>query len=166
MHGKKKKFNKLASLIHGYKCILSGGAALPFYGADHGTVDIDLEIQNAGYEQIEKINTQIEAAGIEADVTGDSSGWGMIPLPSGYRDRVIEIEIPGLSILDPIDFILSKMRRGIERDLTDSIEVAKTQKVTREDIEGRLKLVDLPADPVTEIYNRRLEIFYKALKNI
>jgi len=164
MHGKKKKLNKLASLIHGYKCILSGDVALPFYGAERDAIEIDIEIQNTGYEEIEKINALIDEAGIEADVTGDSSCWGMIPLPSGYRDRVIETGLPGISILDPIDFILSKMRRGIERDLTDSIEVARIQQLTEQDIEGRLTLIDLPLDPVTKIYNRRLEVFFKALK--
>ena len=36
---------------------------------------------------------------MDVDLTGDASGWSLIPLPEGYRDRLIKTDIDGLSLL-------------------------------------------------------------------
>lgn len=147
---------RVAALV-GKPLIVLGGAALPFYGVERGTVDIDIEVQTTTFEEIDAIDARLKAAGVDGDVSGNASGWGMIPLPTGYRERAIATDIPHIRVLEPIDFIHSKLRRGTREDLGDCLAVSGAQGIHATQIRERLELIDLPADPISKEYLKRLE---------
>ncbi len=109
--------------------ILVEAFALPFYGVESRyTRDIDAEILEGDLYELQEF---LEKLGIEADLTENFSGWSVILMPPGYRERAISVyESPYLTIkiLDPYDFILSKLRRGTQDDIEDALRVAKSIK--------------------------------------
>lgn len=156
---------RVAELI-GEPFILLGGAALPFYGVSRGTEDVDVEIfRAASFEDVSALADKIKGAGIDGDISANASGWGMIPLPTGYRERAIETDLPNLRVLDPVDFVLSKLRRGIHDDMQDSLMVSEAQGITIPDIRERAGLIQLPADPITGQFLKRLDYFFDQLRN-
>jgi len=158
-----KKDVELAARLVNTPLILIGGAALPFYGVERGTVDIDFEIQTDSVELIASANEKLEAAGISADASGDINGWGQIPLPEGYRSRIIATDIEHVSVLNPLDYIYSKLRRGTGQDVEDCLAVSKAQKVPKDEIEQHRSLVKLPADPLSLQFNRAVDAFLDLL---
>ncbi|MDX8410941.1 MAG: DUF6036 family nucleotidyltransferase [Mariprofundaceae bacterium] len=153
---------RLSALIQ-QPCIVLGGAALPFYGVQRGTEDIDIEIQATSYEEVAEISERLKSEGIDGDVSGDASGWGMIPLPDGYRDRAIQTDITHIKVLHPLDFVHSKLRRGTIDDVSDCKAVCATQQISDEEIRAHLKLVKLPADPISAVYLRMIDRFCEEL---
>ena len=65
---------KLASLLGGKDCILLGGSALPFYGVNRGTKDIDAEIPLADLKLINTITSSMNESGIDVDISSSVSG--------------------------------------------------------------------------------------------
>lgn len=60
----------------------------------------------------------------------------MISLPKGYRDRAITIyqdDQLKVSVLNPYDFIIMKLRRGTEQDLKDCLNVALANQLSVEE---------------------------------
>lgn len=145
--------------------LLVGGAALPFYGVNRGTLDIDLEIQADSQEEFDRIREAIEASGLVADVTANFEGWGMIPLPEGFRERVIPTPIRNLFVLDPVDYVFSKLRRGTEQDIEDCLAVVRARAIRPRDIRERKRLLRLPLDPVSHVFNRIFDRFMEAIES-
>jgi hypothetical protein len=61
------------------------------------------------------------------------SGWSIVAMPPGYRDRVtVVMDEPRvrMSLLAPVDFIVSKLRRGTDEDLADAAWIAERFHVT------------------------------------
>ncbi|WP_096601263.1 DUF6036 family nucleotidyltransferase [Hydrogenobacter hydrogenophilus] len=73
---------------------------------------------------LEEIYLELKKRGFESDLSEKVSGWSVISLPEGYRDRVITIyqdEKLKISVLNPYDFIIMKLRRGTEQDIEDCL---------------------------------------------
>lgn len=66
--------------------ILVGGLALQHYGMkDRSTIDIDAEVKGG----IEDLFNFLKLKGIPSDLGEDLSGWSVVAMPSGYRERAI-----------------------------------------------------------------------------
>jgi hypothetical protein len=105
--------------------ILIGGLALQAYGLDERvTVDLDGELIG----ELEPLLEFLQANHVPADLGENISGWSVVAMPLGYRDRTsVWHEDAGLRLrlLDPADFVIAKLRRGTEQDLDDAQEIVK-----------------------------------------
>jgi len=146
----------------GKRKILIGGSALPFYGCYHrGTFDMCIEVEVQSMGELEAIQSSIKGVNPSCDVTGNIDGWCMIPLPTGFRDRVKETGMPTLYILDPEDYVLSKLRRATQEDIQDALEVMKVQGLTVDLIQDRASMITLPMDPVSFLFKQNLQSLYQ-----
>lgn len=106
--------------------IVIGGVAMELYGLPRGTLDIDAEIA-CDPDFFEALVLHLKKKGIQFNLGDDVDHRGVIPLPAGYRDRATTVFEKGgtvVKILDPLDFVASKLRRGIEQDLKDALSVS------------------------------------------
>ena len=118
----------LKAFVKETKCPLEvtllGGLAVQYYGLkDRATIDIDAEVKG----DVEGLQDYLRANHIPADLGENISGWSVVAMPPGYRKRIIPIhqdERLKVSVLDPVDFIISKLRRFTEEDISDALFVA------------------------------------------
>jgi len=115
--------------------ILLGGLALQHYGMqDRATIDVDAEVS----VDLEKLFQFLKANQIPSDLSENISGWSVVAMPPGYRDRAITIyQNPCLrvAVLCPLDFIISKLRRFTEEDIHDALFIVKKFSILPEEIE-------------------------------
>lgn len=82
--------------------ILVGGLAVQYYGMeDRATVDFDAEITG----DIEEVFDLLKSNHIPADIGENISGWSVVAMPPGYRERTIEIckdEFLSVKVLHPL----------------------------------------------------------------
>lgn len=147
--------------------ILIGGLALEFYGAPRGTTDIDAEVRcsEAAYFVLTEA---LASKGIIGNIGEDIDRWGTIPMPAGYRERATKVlgdANLSVSILHPADYVASKLRRGTEQDIEDSMSVIEKQKVSVEEIEKSIALIALPKDPESSLFRKRAEELLKAVSS-
>jgi hypothetical protein len=104
--------------------LLVGALALQVYGyPDRATQDIDAEVSGP----IDLLLQFLTAQHIPADLTQNFSGWSVVAMPPGYRERATDlIHRPNLRVrlLSPVDFIIAKLRRGTDLDCEDALLVA------------------------------------------
>jgi hypothetical protein len=97
--------------------LLIGRLALYAYGSSEAQTDeVDAELA----QDVERGSVFLKQHGVPCNLSESISGWSIVSLPPGYRDRakvLREREDLRVSILDPTDFIISKLRRGTEQDL-------------------------------------------------
>lgn len=84
-----------------------------------GTLDIDAEIrcEPSFYERLVRHLSDRE---IQFNIGEDIDHWSVVSLPTGYRRRTKTIYREKgvvIKVLDPLDFIASKLLRGIDQDL-------------------------------------------------
>ena len=143
--------------------ILIGGLALQAYGYAHrATQDVDGEIKG-NFDAVMEFFQQNQ---IPADLGENISGWSVVAMPPGYRDRTtVFFEEEGIRILllHPLDFIIAKLRRGTELDLDDSTYVAKQFGVSSHDIQlsAESALAISPKDTTLFIFRKTVELFCK-----
>lgn len=105
--------------------LLIGGLAMAGYGyPDRPTMDVDGEVQ----EGIRELRDYLSQHGVPANLGQNISGWSVVAMPPGYRDRsTLFVDEPHLRIrlLAPLDFVIAKLRRGTEEDLVDATSVAQ-----------------------------------------
>ncbi len=105
--------------------LLVGALALQAYGYhDRLTHDIDGELAGP----VEPLLQFFTRQQIPADLTQDLSGWSVVAMPPGYRERATDlISQPNLRVrlLAPVDFVIAKLRRGTEQDLDDAAFVTQ-----------------------------------------
>ncbi|MEW6543460.1 MAG: DUF6036 family nucleotidyltransferase [Nitrospirota bacterium] len=105
--------------------LLVGGLALQAYGfPDRATQDRDGEIMG----DPEPLAQYLRKPQVPADLGENMSGWSVVAMPPGYRDRTSAfLDEPGLHVrlLAPTDFVIAKLRRGTELDLEDALHVAR-----------------------------------------
>jgi len=110
--------------------LLIGGLALQAYGyAERVTIDVDGELVG----ELDPLMTFLQQRQIPADLGENISGWSIVAMPPGYRERTsVWYEEPGmrLRLLAPVDFILAKLRRGTDQDLDDAEYVATQYEVS------------------------------------
>jgi hypothetical protein len=104
--------------------LLIGGMAMLAYGhPSRATIDVDGELRDG----VRSLNAFLSRHDIPANLGQSLSGWSVVAMPPGYRDRAtVLIDDPGVrvSLLAPVDFIVAKLRRGTEEDLADAAWIA------------------------------------------
>lgn len=141
--------------------LLVGGLALQAYGyADRATQDVDGEVTG----DLEPLVEFLRQHNIPADLGENMSGWSVIAMPPGYRDRTsVMYEQPGLRVrlLHPTDFVIAKLRRGTELDLEDAEYVAYRFGVTPEAVQAAAvaALMVSPKDTALFLFRKTVEVF-------
>lgn len=141
--------------------LLVGGLALQAYGyVDRATQDVDGEVTG----DLEPLVEFFRQHQIPADLGENMSGWSVIAMPPGYRDRASVLrEQPGLRLrlLHPTDFVIAKLRRGTELDLEDAEYVARRFGVTPEAVQAAAAaaLVASPNDTALFLFRKIVEVF-------
>ncbi len=139
--------------------LLIGGLALSFYEIPRYTIDIDAEIRCSDkiyFEFIEYLKNE----GVVFNISDNISGWGIIPLPDNYRERaniVYKGSYVTLKVLEPVDFVFSKLLRGTEDDFNDAIEVIRKYNITKDSLIERKPLIRLPKDPETLFFRKKFQ---------
>lgn len=145
--------------------LLIGALALPAYGiADRATHDVDAEVAGP----IGTLLNFLTREEVPADLTQNFSGWSIVAMPPGYRDRAtILVDRPNLRIrvLTPIDFVLAKLRRGTDVDLEDALLVAQLHRISAENIRinAQAALTASPQDTALFLFRKTVELFCQNL---
>lgn len=147
--------------------LLVGALALQAYGVSKRvTVDVDAELQGP----LMPLRDYLTARKIPADLTQNFSGWSVVAMPPGYRDRAIDlIHRPGLRvrILSPVDFVIAKLRRGTEIDFDDAFLVARHYHLSTETIQvsAREALAASPQDTALFLFQKTVDLFCNSLSS-
>jgi len=148
--------------------ILIGGLALEVYGMiDRATMDIDAEIEQG---DLIKLYQYLKNSGVPADLTENISGWSVIAMPENYRERaevIFEDDNFVIKILDPYDFVIAKLRRGLQLDIDDALFVAKKYNLEpskiKEFSENAIK--NSVKDTAIFSFRNRVDLFLEELRN-
>ncbi len=132
--------------------ILIGGLALQAYGyEDRTTGDVDAEITG----DLEALMGFFDRQGIPADIGEDISGWSVVSMPPGYRNRTRSfVDQPRLHIrlLDPVDFVVAKLRRGTDLDLDDAHYITRRFRITASAIKSRAEAAVAASPKDTQLF--------------
>ena len=116
--------------------LVVGGLAMDFYGIPRYTIDIDAEIKCSNKIYFELIE-YLRKENISFNIGENISRWGIIPLPTNYMERaknVYQSEYLTILILDPVDFVYSKLLRGTEEDFNDAAAVIRKYNITKDSL--------------------------------
>lgn len=141
--------------------LLVGGLALQAYGAaGRATHDVDGELVG----DLDALVDFLRAHHVPADLGENMSGWSVIAMPPGYRDRAsVFLTQPGLRIrlLHPTDFIIAKLRRGTDLDLEDAEDVTHRFGVTLQEIRDAAgaAVAASPKDTALFLFRKTVDAF-------
>ncbi len=139
--------------------ILIGGLAMSFYEIPRYTIDIDAEIK-CSEEFFSGLVEYLRKENVNFNISENISGWGIIPLPANYRERattVYKSDFLILKILDPADFVFSKLLRGTEEDFSDATQVIKMNTISKNLLIEREKLIHYPKDTETLFFKKKFQ---------
>ena len=142
--------------------LLVRALALEGYGVEcRPTRDVDGEL--AG--ELEPLVQYLREHDVPADLGENISGWSIVAMPPGYRERASIIEDrPGLRLrlLAPVDFIVAKLRRGTDLDLADAEAVFKRFALTSQQVRvaGEAAIAASPQDTALFFFRKTLDLFY------
>lgn len=145
--------------------LLIGRLALYAYGSSEAqTDDVDAELR----QDVERVGAFLKQHGIPSNLSENISGWSIVSLPPGYRDRskiLHERESLRVAVLEPADFIISKLRRGTEQDFADAEFVARRYGVTAEAIQAAADsaVVASPKDTALFVFRKAVVLFLQRL---
>lgn len=145
---------------------LLGGLALQYYGMrDRATIDIDAEVKG----DLEGLFNFLKIKHIPADLGEDISGWSVITMPPGYRDRAVTIfsdTLLEVKVLSPLDFIIAKLRRFTEEDIQDALFVAEKYKIDDKKIErfADETIRHSIKDTALFLFRENLQLFLKKMR--
>jgi hypothetical protein len=145
--------------------LLVGALALQCYGFRERLTN-DVEGELAG--PLQPLLTFLTGEGVPADLTQDISGWSIVAMPPGYRERATElVSNPNLRIrlLTPLDFVIAKLRRGIELDLDDALFVVHRFQIPKSAIEQAAAdaIGASPQDTALFLFQKTVELFCRSL---
>lgn len=141
--------------------LLVGGLALQAYGyTDRATSDVDGEMTG----DLEPLVEFLRQHHIPADLGENMSGWSVIAMPPGYRDRASVLhEQPHLRLrlLHPVDFVIAKLRRGTDLDLEDAEYVARRFGVTSQAVQEAAEsaIIASPKDTALFLFRKTVHLF-------
>jgi hypothetical protein len=147
--------------------LLVGALALQAYGyQDRVTRDLDAEVVGS----IEPLTEFLRQHSIPADLTSNFSGWSVVSMPPGYRDRATNLVHQSnlrVRLLAPIDFVIAKLRRGTDLDLDDAAFVAKRFHLTSEHIRtaSAAALAASPKDTALFLFRKTVDLFCQSLNS-
>lgn len=146
--------------------LLVGGLALQAYGlAERATQDVDGELIG----DPEALAQYLRSQRVPADLGENMSGWSVVAMPPGYRDRAsVFVEEPGIRIrlLSPTDFVIAKLRRGTELDLEDALYVVRRFGVPPSTVQSAAEAaIDVsPKDTALFVFRKTVQLFIERLK--
>jgi hypothetical protein len=150
------------------KVTLIGGLALHYYGMEErSTFDVDAEIVG----DLEALFHFLKASNIPADLSENISGWSVIAMPPGYRDRTVKIHQSGqleVQVLDPKDFVIAKLRRFTEEDIGDALFVVKKYQIKPEEIALSAEAATQHSvkDTMLFLFKKNVEIFQNKVEEM
>ena len=145
------------------RVLLLGGLALHHYGMKgRSTIDMDAEIEG----DLESLFHFLKARNIPSDLSENISGWSIIAMPPGYRDRAIRIlqsDFLEVRVLDPTDFIIAKLRRFTEEDIQDALFVARKYQIKKNQIAAasHAAISNSVKDTTLFLFKKNVELFLK-----
>jgi hypothetical protein len=145
--------------------LLIGRLALYAYGSQEArTEDVDAELA----QDVEEVGAFLKQHGVPSNLSENISGWSIVSLPPGYRERVRLLHHKDnlrISLLDPTDFIVSKLRRGTEQDLADAEFVARQHRVTAQAVRSAAEsaVTASPKDTALFVFRKTVELFLQRL---
>jgi hypothetical protein len=145
--------------------LLIGRLALYAYGSSQAqTDDVDAELR----QDVERVGAFLKQHGIPSNLSENISGWSIVSLPPGYRNRarvLHERENLRVSVLEPSDFIISKLRRGTEQDFADAEFVARGYGVKPQAIQAAADaaLTASPKDTALFVFRKVVALFLQRL---
>ena len=169
--GLEKTIETLTGLFKGSGAIITivGGISIIAYGnKKRVTYDIDAEVNVKDKKFIDNAIIELEKLNLPADISDNVSRWGMIDIPSGYRDRTVffrKVEDVEFRLLSPLDLIISKLRIFRDVDVDDAIFIADKFNVTIEEIKNAAQKSIQTSPRSTDLINfkKRLDYFAKEL---
>jgi hypothetical protein len=141
--------------------LLVGGLALQAYGyADRSTQDVDAEV--AG--DLDSLARFLRQHHVPADLGENISGWSVVAMPPGYRERAsVLLEDSGLRLrlLHPVDVFFSKLRRGTQIYIDVAVYVARRFAVTPQAVRDAAEaaVAASPRDTVIFLFRKTVELF-------
>jgi hypothetical protein len=148
--------------------LLVGALALQAYGyQDRLTRDVDAEVVGS----IDQLTEFLRQHSVPADLTTNFSGWSVVSMPPGYRDRATSLVNRTnlrVRLLAPIDFVISKLRRGTDLDLDDAAFVANRYHLTSDQVRtaAAAALAASPKDTALFLFQKTVELFCKSLSPV
>jgi hypothetical protein len=145
--------------------LLVGALTLHAYGvSDRATRDVDAEMGGPIAPLLDYLTTHQ----IPADLTQNFSGWSVVAMPPGYRDRASDLINQTnlrVRVLTPIDFVIAKLRRGTDLDLDDALLVAQHYRLSADAIQSsaRSAIAASPQDTALFLFQKTVELFCKSL---
>ena len=145
--------------------LLVGALALQAYGyQDRLTRDVDAEIVGS----VEGLAEFLSRHQIPADLTANFSGWSIIAMPPGYRDRATDLIHQSnlrVRLLAPVDFVIAKLRRGTELDLEDATFVVNRFHLRLDQIRtaAASALAASPRDTALFVFQKTVDLFCHSL---
>ncbi|MDF0644548.1 MAG: DUF6036 family nucleotidyltransferase [Nitrospira sp.] len=145
--------------------LLVGALALQAYGyQDRVTRDVDAELVGA----VEPLAEFLNQHQIPADLTTNFSGWSVIAMPVGYRDRASDLVHHAnlrVRLMAPLDYVIAKLRRGTEIDLDDAAFVVKRFHLTADQIRAAAgaAIAASPRDTVLFLFRTTVDLFCQSL---
>lgn len=148
--------------------ILIGGLALQAYGV-HERVTVDIDGELAG--ELEPLLEFLRARQVPADLGENISGWSVVAMPPGYRDRTSVWHEDGklqIRLLHPVDFVIAKLRRGTEQDLDDAQEVFIRFHISLADIQAAADsaIHASPKDTALFTFRKTVDLFCRRISKI
>ena len=116
-------------------------------------------------QDVEQVSAFLKQHGVPSNLSENISGWSIVSLPPGYRDRANVLyarENLRVVVLEPADFIISKLRRGTEQDFTDSEFVARRYGVTAQAIQ-MAAVAASPKDTALFVFRKAVALFRQRL---
>lgn len=146
--------------------VLIGGMAMLAYGhPSRATLDVDGELR----EGVRSLTAFLSRHSIPANLGQSLSGWSVVAMPPGYRDRAtVMIDEPGvrISLLAPVDFIVAKLRRGTDEDLADAVWIAERFHITAPQVRAAAEaaLAASLEDTALFLFERTVDRFCQVLE--
>ena len=145
--------------------LLVGALALQAYGYhDRLTRDVDAEVVGS----VEALAGFFSRHQLPSDLTENFSGWSIIAMPPGYRERATDLvhqEQLRVRLLAPVDFIISKLRRGTDLDLDDASFVVARFSVTTDHVRlaAEAAVAASPQDTALFLFRKTVDLFCQSL---
>ncbi|NOY85519.1 MAG: hypothetical protein GXO96_11990 [Nitrospirae bacterium] len=146
--------------------VLLGGLALQHYGMENrSTIDLDAEVDG----DLESLFLFLKTQGIPSDLSENISGWSVVAMPPGYRERAItrfKSEFLEVCVLDPCDFVISKLRRFTEEDIQDALFVVKKYAIQTDQVSryAEAALEHSIKDTTLFLFKKNVDLFLKKIE--
>ena len=145
--------------------LLIGGLALQAYGySERVTVDVHGELVG----ELDPLVTFLQQRHIPADLGENISGRSIVAMPPGYRDRTsVWHEESGLRLrlLEPVDFIIARLRRGTDQGLDDASYVATQFRILPTAVQASVEaaIEASPQDTALFLFKKTVQNFCQRL---